>query len=682
MIHAFALVNAFAASWTDTLVRACWQGGLGIALVWLVCRLWPGLPPVPRCLLWSVAYAKLLLGLVWLPPLALPLLPQPSTAPPFTRTAALPEATLQAAPADTRAATATTPAPSVPAGPAQDRPKCPQAPPSRPTLPTIQTWLMTAWLLGVLAGLVRFALAWRRGYSLYSTSRPLTDDLLWADAAELCRRFGLRRVPPLRAVDGLGSPLLLGLGRPIVLLPAFVLTDCARPELRLMLAHELAHLTRRDLIWNCLPLLARLLFFFHPLVWLAAHEWGLAQEIACDALTVQVTGTPPSAYGRMLLGIATRRHASAATLFPTLAVAGSRHTLRRRLSAMQHIAATTRPRLILAAALTALLALGVLPPWRVVAQSTPPPSVSPVAPQTEDAAMEKNRVEIASRSAQLDAQFADFLKHLSPAQQKKAQAAMAFLAADAAHDQQHVQMLEQHRAAYVAAHPNRLTDAQIAEVQRINWQIREPDRISEGIRWEQIIKGKLQAHLAASRDARSRAGWQRQIAAIDQRRRESERQIRDLEPSIARKKAELETIPADQRARVAKLRGYDSEISAYRNIAVMMKEAELSLLRQRIAGQLPAKRQSRGATTKTPPALPRTSTATLYCFPGQGHRIRIFTQDATGQHLILDKLSGLGPVVSPPVTAKKGNRVKFLMYDNGKLMPTLYAHSRGSLARP
>ena len=662
MNHIVSVVNASAAPWADALVRACWQGGLGIALVWLLCRLWPGMPPVPRCRLWRLAYAKLLLGLVWLPPLALPLLPHPPAMPPPAQAVAPLERHIPAlkgratrvqspsgaeennradlTPADLPSPHALTLAPP---------------PPARPTLPTTQTWLLAAWLLGVLVSLGRVATAWRRAYILYGTSAPPDDEALRADAADLCRRLGLPHVPPLRVADGLASPVLLGLTRPAILLPAFVLSDVPRSELRLMLAHELAHLARRDLLWNCLPLLARLLFWFHPLVWLAAHEWALAQEIACDAQAVHVTGTPPSAYGRMLLGIATRRRTPAASLFPTLAVAAPRHTLRRRLFAMQHIGTVSRPRALLAAALTLALAVVGLLPWRVVAQSTPPPFASPAASQTEDAMMEKNRVEIASRSAKLDEEFADFLKHLSPAQQKNVQAEAAFLTTEVAKSQQHVQMLEQHRAAYVAAHPNRLTAAQIAEVQRINWQIREPDRISEGIRWEQIIKGKLQAHLAASRDARSRTGWQRQIAAIDQRRRESERQIRDLEPSIVRKKAELETIPADQRARVAKLRSYDSEISAYRNFAVMMKEVELSFLRDRLAGKLPARRQSQRNTDKTSlvplhaSAASSGYTARLYCFPGQGHRIRIFTQDATGQHLILDKLSGRGPVESPPV---------------------------------
>jgi len=339
---------------------------------------------------------------------------------------------------------------------------------------------------------------------------------------------------------------------------------------------------------------------------------------------------------------------------------------------MQHIRTISRSRLILAAALTALLALGILPPWRVVAQSEPPLPVSPAPTQKEDAVMEKNRAEFASRNAQLDAQLADFLKYLSPAQQKKAQAAMAFLTAEAAKGQQHVQMLEQHRAAYVSAHPNRLTDAQIVEVQRLNWQIREPDRISEGIRWEQIIKGKLQAHLASSHDARSRRGWQRQIAAIDQRRRDSERQIRELQPIIARQEAKVALLPEEQRARVAKLRDYDSEISAYRNIALMGKEVELSFLRQRIAGKLPTGRQNRPNTNKPSPASTHASAAPsrtplLSIFSRHGPlRVRVFAQDATGRYLILDKLSHGKTLIIPSLTAKQGSKFNFLVYDNRK----------------
>ena len=58
-----------------TLARASVEGGLFVAGVWLVCRLFPRLPAALRCGLWWAACLKLLLGLAALPAVRLPLLP-------------------------------------------------------------------------------------------------------------------------------------------------------------------------------------------------------------------------------------------------------------------------------------------------------------------------------------------------------------------------------------------------------------------------------------------------------------------------------------------------------------------------------------------------------------------------------------------------------------------------------
>ena len=622
MSHAVSLINAFAAAWADALFRACWQGGLGIALAWLLCRLWPALPAGPRCWLWRLAYAKLLLGLVWLPPLALPLLPAPRPAAPSPVVQAT-TPPVQAIPDDApRMATEPAPAfasPSAPLAAVPPPPATMSTPPPRPTLPTVQTWLLAVWLLGVHAGLGRVWFAWRRACALSRASRPLTDAALQADAADLSRRLGLRRVPPLRVAESLASPLLLGLGRPAILLPAFVVSGSPRSELRLMLAHELAHLARRDLWWNAVPLLAQRLFFFHPLLWLAGHEWSLAQEIACDALAVETTGTPPSAYGRMLLGIATRRRPSAAPLFPTLAVAAPRHTLRRRLHAMQHIGTASRPRLILAAALTTLLAVGGLLPWRVVAQSgaaSAPPGVI----QKEEAHQMNERAYYAPLNAQtdrqlaqLDALFPRILERLSVGQQRISRLEIARHIAEIAKDQQHLQMLEQHRADYLTTHPNRLSDAQIALVQKANWDKAALGRSIRYVPWAQGIEHKLQAHLETAQDTHSRRSWQRQIAAIEQRRQAAESQTRELGTAIVREEDVVAVIPADQRARVAKLYDYDAEISGYRSISLMAKQARVSVLQQLfvLAGRPYPPHHNQGVTTKMSLPLPEAKTASF-----------------------------------------------------------------------
>lgn len=234
-----------------------------------------------------------------------------------------------------------------------------------------------------------------------------------------------------------------------------------------------------------------------------------------------------------------------------------------------------------------------------------------------------------------------------------------------AKEQQRIQTSEQSRAAYIASRPNRLSDAQIALVQKINWDKLEPSRISEGIRWEQTIKQKLQAHVAASQDARSRQGWQRQIAAIERRRREGEGQIRELRPDIARQDAELAAIPEEQRDRVAKLRSYNSEISGSKIDALIEKQANVWVLSQRLTGKLKAPAQASPASVE--PQKTRTFQVSVQVPQHGAHQVRVLTRDATGRHLILDKLCRAGESLSIPATAR-GNKFGFLVYEDGKLV--------------
>src|SRR5437879_3200793 len=64
----------WAGFWSGPMLRACWQGGLALAVVWALCRLSPRTPPRLRCWLWRLAYLKLLLALFWITPVDLPVL--------------------------------------------------------------------------------------------------------------------------------------------------------------------------------------------------------------------------------------------------------------------------------------------------------------------------------------------------------------------------------------------------------------------------------------------------------------------------------------------------------------------------------------------------------------------------------------------------------------------------------
>jgi hypothetical protein len=184
-----------------------------------------------------------------------------------------------------------------------------------------------------------------------------------AGCVQLCRAFRLRQPPEIREAKDITSPLLLGIIRPAIVFPTGMLAGANAEERDWMLAHELAHVKRRDLLWNWLPLLAHGLLFFHPLVWLAQREWRLAMEVACDELAVRVTNCPLADYGNMLLNFSLHHPPSSRVGLGTVAVAESYQSLKRRLIAMRHVRPLSRRRLVGAVGLVTLLALIGIVPW-------------------------------------------------------------------------------------------------------------------------------------------------------------------------------------------------------------------------------------------------------------------------------------------------------------------------------
>jgi beta-lactamase regulating signal transducer with metallopeptidase domain len=224
--------------------------------------------------------------------------------------------------------------------------------------------LALLWLLGCLAQVPRAARALAASRRMRRSARQIDDPILLARAASIARRLGLSGTPRLAVSDELAVPQVMGLLRPVVLLPA----GLAAAELDLALGHEFAHLVRRDLWLGLVPALAERLFFFHPLARLAAREYALAREVACDARVLGTLEAPAERYGRLLLrfGAIPRRAAFAATgASPTF------HLLKRRLLMLQNPTPAGRrglPWLVLAGAIGVV----ALAPFRLTAKPAPP----------------------------------------------------------------------------------------------------------------------------------------------------------------------------------------------------------------------------------------------------------------------------------------------------------------------
>ena len=119
--------------------------------------------------------------------------------------------------------------------------------------------------------------------------------------------MGLPGAPVVRMSALVETPLVVGVLSPTVIVPVARFRQMNDVERRMALAHECAHIKRADLRVGCVPAFAEAVFFFHPLARLAAREYALWREAACDAAVIDALDIPPAAYGRLLVGLGVSR---------------------------------------------------------------------------------------------------------------------------------------------------------------------------------------------------------------------------------------------------------------------------------------------------------------------------------------------------------------------------------------
>lgn len=340
---------------SELLMRLGWtsvQSAVLVALVWGVCRLLPQLPAATRCRLWWLVAAQAVLGLVWSSPLELAVLPAPATM--------------------------TAPAMALPAfdAAAQAAPVA-YAPAAVDTATMAWSWpslLLALWIAGVLLMVAHSLRGYRASRALVRSATECTDAGLQQALQLAAEAHGLRRAPRLKLSAQIRSPQLIGPWRPVLLLPARELPAMSADDLDMALTHELIHLQRRDLWWGLLPALSQHLFFFHPLVHVAAREYALAREEACDGAVVAGHDHCRHDYGRLLvqLGVAPRPAVGVASASPNL------RSLKRRLRTLQQTRSMPR---VVSLAITALFVVVGVAPLRLVAAPPPPPAPqAPLAP--------------------------------------------------------------------------------------------------------------------------------------------------------------------------------------------------------------------------------------------------------------------------------------------------------------
>jgi bla regulator protein blaR1 len=151
-------------------------------------------------------------------------------------------------------------------------------------------WLVAAWAscAGALTLRMALGLVWIGGASKSFRADPALQARLCA----LAQRMGLGREVRLRIVNHLASPITAGWWRPVVLVPASLVSGMPPDLLEALLAHELGHVKRADYLVNLAQNVVEILLFYHPAVWWISNRIRDEREQIADALAAEALGEP------------------------------------------------------------------------------------------------------------------------------------------------------------------------------------------------------------------------------------------------------------------------------------------------------------------------------------------------------------------------------------------------------
>lgn len=173
-------------------------------------------------------------------------------------------------------------------------------PPLRPVVP-LKALLLGLWGLVSLAMFALLIVQFIRFKRLALLGGLEAPAWLRQMVGERVALIGLGHTPAFRITGTLSVPAVLGVWRPVVLIPGDWLDTFDRDALGDILTHELAHIKRRDLLVGWLASCLTCCYWFHPLVWVAHLQLRREREMACDDVVLRSTRTDGKEYAGTIL---------------------------------------------------------------------------------------------------------------------------------------------------------------------------------------------------------------------------------------------------------------------------------------------------------------------------------------------------------------------------------------------
>lgn len=199
----------------------------------------------------------------------------------------------------------------------------------QPLLPSV----VVVWVLGALFFMLRLLGGYGYGYHLRRRASTSVPEAWHQVLVQLKQQMGIHRPIQVRLSAQVVSPLIMGYVRPYLLLPVALVNQLSVAQVEAVLAHELAHVARHDVLANWVQCFIEAVFYYHPGVWWMGAEIRNLREQAADAMAIQHTANSV-VYARTLLQVAAQAQAARP---PVLALGFLGRRQQPLLTRVQHI---------------------------------------------------------------------------------------------------------------------------------------------------------------------------------------------------------------------------------------------------------------------------------------------------------------------------------------------------------
>ncbi len=238
-----------------------------------------------------------------------------------------------------------------------------------PAVVTARAYVIPAaaivWMAGLSLYAWRIAIEWRRAQDLRRLNLERPAGPIALALSDLRARVHVPGPVQLFESARAGVPMVLGWRRPVILLPPRAIADLSPDQLRGVLAHELAHVRRRDYLANLFQIAADACLFHHPAARWVSRRVRIEREYCCDDVAVAIGGDARE-YARALAALEEARADC------RLAVAAASGTL---LDRIQRVVGQPRPTLTPRRGLVALVSAVIVSAIILGLAAAVPPSL-------------------------------------------------------------------------------------------------------------------------------------------------------------------------------------------------------------------------------------------------------------------------------------------------------------------